>query len=161
MLHGLGWDTPNQTKWVNKTMQNRVFICKLNILRFYKVSAWYGVQSLQLSSCVASRYTRYAGTLYHILDLLIMKYPIVGLVAILPFWKWAYNYNQRAKWIFYTGIYFWEIMVLERGPLSHLRIIEELLEWKNNGSGYRKPRLTAVGIRCGDHATPSIRKSWH
>jgi hypothetical protein len=23
----------------------------------------------------------------------------------------------------------------------------------------RKPRLTAVGIRCGDHATPSIRKS--
>jgi hypothetical protein len=25
----------------------------------------------------------------------------------------------------------------------------------------RKPRLTAVGIRCADHATPSIRKSWH
>jgi hypothetical protein len=25
----------------------------------------------------------------------------------------------------------------------------------------RKPRLTAVGIRCTDHATPSIRKSWH
>jgi hypothetical protein len=25
----------------------------------------------------------------------------------------------------------------------------------------RKPRLTTVGIRCADHATPSIRKSWH
>jgi hypothetical protein len=25
----------------------------------------------------------------------------------------------------------------------------------------RKPRLTAVGIRCADHATPSTRKSWH
>jgi hypothetical protein len=25
----------------------------------------------------------------------------------------------------------------------------------------RKPRLTAVGIRCADHPTPSIRKSWH
>jgi hypothetical protein len=25
----------------------------------------------------------------------------------------------------------------------------------------RKPILTAVGIRCADHATPSIRKSWH
>jgi hypothetical protein len=25
----------------------------------------------------------------------------------------------------------------------------------------RKPRITAVGIRYADHATPSIRKSWH
>jgi hypothetical protein len=25
----------------------------------------------------------------------------------------------------------------------------------------RKPRLTTVRIRCADHATPSIRKSWH
>jgi hypothetical protein len=25
----------------------------------------------------------------------------------------------------------------------------------------RKSRLTTVGIRCADHATPSIRKSWH
>jgi hypothetical protein len=24
----------------------------------------------------------------------------------------------------------------------------------------RKPRLTTVGVRCADHATPSIRKSW-
>jgi hypothetical protein len=25
----------------------------------------------------------------------------------------------------------------------------------------RKPKLTALRIRCADHATPSIRKSWH
>jgi hypothetical protein len=25
----------------------------------------------------------------------------------------------------------------------------------------RKTEITAVGIRCADHATPSIRKSWH
>jgi hypothetical protein len=25
----------------------------------------------------------------------------------------------------------------------------------------RKPALTVVGIRCADHATPSIGKSWH
>jgi hypothetical protein len=49
---------------------------------------------------------------------------------------------------------------LERGPLSLVRIIEELLEWKFSGSGSRKPRLTAVGMNCPDHATPSIRKSW-
>jgi hypothetical protein len=26
---------------------------------------------------------------------------------------------------------------------------------------FRKPRLTAVEISCADHATPSIRRSWH
>jgi hypothetical protein len=56
---------------------------------------------------------------------------------------------------------FWEVVSLERGPLSLLRETEELLEWKSSGSGSRKPRLTALGIRCADNATPSIRKSWH
>jgi hypothetical protein len=49
---------------------------------------------------------------------------------------------------------------LERGPLSLMRITEELLEWKISGSVSRKSKLTAVGIRCADHATPSVRKSW-
>jgi hypothetical protein len=47
---------------------------------------------------------------------------------------------------------------LERGPLSLMRITEELLEWKSSGSGSRKSSLTAVGIRCADHATTSIPK---
>jgi hypothetical protein len=34
---------------------------------------------------------------------------------------------------------------LERGPLSLVRIIEELLEWKSSGSGPRKPRLRPWG----------------
>jgi hypothetical protein len=42
-----------------------------------------------------------------------------------------------------------------------LSITEELLECKSSGSGSRNLRLTAVGIRCADHVTPSIRKSWH
>jgi hypothetical protein len=50
-------------------------------------------------------------------------------------------------------------MGLELGPLSLVRIAEELLEWKIRDSGYRKSRITAVGIRCADHATPFIRKS--
>jgi hypothetical protein len=45
---------------------------------------------------------------------------------------------------------FWEVVGLERGPLSLVSITEELLEWKSSGSGSRKPRLTAVGIRCVD-----------
>jgi hypothetical protein len=48
---------------------------------------------------------------------------------------------------------FWEVVGLERGPLSLVRITEELLEWKSSGSGSRKPRLMAVGIRCAGHAT--------
>jgi hypothetical protein len=48
---------------------------------------------------------------------------------------------------------------LERGPLSVVSITEEVVEWKISWSGCRKPRLTAVGIRCTDRATLSIRKS--
>jgi hypothetical protein len=53
---------------------------------------------------------------------------------------------------------FWGVVGLERGPLNLVRITGELLEWKISGSGSRKSRLTAVGIRCADYATPSIRK---
>jgi hypothetical protein len=42
---------------------------------------------------------------------------------------------------------------LERGPLSLVSVTEELLEWKNSGSGSRKSGLMAVGIRRADHAT--------
>jgi hypothetical protein len=54
--------------------------------------------------------------------------------------------------------FFWEVVDLERGPLSLVRITEQLLQWKSSGSGSRELRLTAVGISCADHATPSIRK---
>jgi hypothetical protein len=52
-----------------------------------------------------------------------------------------------------------EVVGLVRGPLCLVSITEELLEWKNSGSGTRKTRITAVWILCADHATPSIRKS--
>jgi hypothetical protein len=55
---------------------------------------------------------------------------------------------------------FWEVVGVERGPLSLMRIIEELFEWKSSGSG-QENRINDRGIRCADHATLSIRKSWH
>jgi hypothetical protein len=56
---------------------------------------------------------------------------------------------------------FGEVAGLERGPLSLVRITEELLGWKSSGSGSRKTKLMAVGNRCAEHVTPSIRKSWY
>jgi hypothetical protein len=53
---------------------------------------------------------------------------------------------------------FWEVVCLERGPLSLVSKTEELLEYKNSGSGSIQPRLKTVGIRCADHAIPSICK---
>jgi hypothetical protein len=44
---------------------------------------------------------------------------------------------------------------LEWGPLSLMSITEELLEWKNSGSGSRKSRLMAVGDRCAKLALTS------
>jgi hypothetical protein len=40
---------------------------------------------------------------------------------------------------------FWEVVGLERGPLSLVRITVELLEWKSSGSGSRKPRIRPWG----------------
>jgi hypothetical protein len=48
---------------------------------------------------------------------------LCGLVVRVPgFDSWRYEI-------------FWEVVGLERGPLSRVRIIEELLEWESSGSG--------------------------
>jgi hypothetical protein len=39
---------------------------------------------------------------------------------------------------------FYEVLGMERGPFSLVRVNEELLEWKSSESGSRKPRLTAM-----------------
>jgi hypothetical protein len=56
---------------------------------------------------------------------------------------------------------FWEVVGLKPSSLSLVNIREELFEWTLRGSGSRKTRLTAVGIRYADHASPSIRKILH
>jgi hypothetical protein len=49
---------------------------------------------------------------------------------------------------------------LERGPLSIVNTIEELLERKISGSGLES-REYSRRIRCANHVAPSIRKSCH
>jgi hypothetical protein len=46
---------------------------------------------------------------------------------------------------------------LERGPLSLVSTIEELLERKSSDSGL-ETEITAVGIHHADHVAPCIRK---
>jgi hypothetical protein len=59
-----------------------------------------------------------------------------------------------------------EILFFFLQTLKFFSIIFELVDYLDKyfkltmlGMQSRKPRLTAVGIRCADHATPSIRKS--
>jgi hypothetical protein len=55
--------------------------------------------------------------------------------------------------------------VLKYNPLSDTRVCSlSLLIFPSPFLFIRrstKPRLTAVGIRCADHATPATRKGWH
>jgi hypothetical protein len=46
------------------------------------------------------------------------------------------------------------------GPLSLVRILRSYLNEKVAAS-VKKTELTTGEIRCADHVTPSIRKSWH
>jgi hypothetical protein len=81
--------------------------------------------------------------------------PLCGLVVRVP------DYRSRGLGFDSRGYQiFWEVVGLERGPLSIVRIFEELLEWKSSDSG-QENRINGRGIRCADHATPSILKSWH
>jgi hypothetical protein len=46
---------------------------------------------------------------------------------------------------------------VERGPLSLVGTTKELFGRNSSGSGLETEN-TAMGVRCADHATPSVRK---
>jgi hypothetical protein len=78
---------------------------------------------------------------------------LCGLMAGVPgYISRDLGFNSRRYKIF------WEVVGLKWGPLSLVRTTEKLLEWKSSGSGSRISRLTALGIRCSENATPSIHK---
>jgi hypothetical protein len=54
---------------------------------------------------------------------------------------------------------FWELVDLERGPLSLVSKIEELFGRKSSDSGLENWEYS-LGIRHADHVAPSSHKSW-
>jgi hypothetical protein len=61
-----------------------------------------------------------------------------------PLWS-----NGQGSWGFQI---FWEEVGLERGSLSLMSTIEELVQRKSSGSG-QETEITAIGIRCADNLT--------
>jgi hypothetical protein len=69
----------------------------------------------------------------------VKTYILSGLVVRVPGYRcWGPGFDSRRYQIF------WEVVGLERDPLSLVRIIEELLEWKSSGSGL-KNRINGRG----------------
>jgi hypothetical protein len=70
-----------------------------------------------------------------------MEDHLCGLVVRVPGYR-----SRESRFDSRVCQIFGEVVGLEQGPLSVVSITEELHEWKSNGSGSRKPRLTAVGF---------------
>jgi hypothetical protein len=68
-----------------------------------------------------------------------------------PLWS-----NGQSSWLQIQ--IFWKVVGLERGPLSLLRKIEELLERKSRSSGLENQEYGYRDPLCWP---PSIRTSWH
>jgi hypothetical protein len=73
-----------------------------------------------------------------------------------PLWSsgqslWLQIQRSRVR---FPALVVWVVVGLERGPLSLVRSIEELLESKEIAAPRLENRLTAVGFRCADHVTP-------
>jgi hypothetical protein len=83
--------------------------------------------------------------------------------------------STRAPWIMLNEQHIMACTSTKLKIVLECKIPHELdaLKWKAIGRRRRrefdmetrsrkpKPSLTTVGIRCADHATPSVRKSWH
>jgi hypothetical protein len=80
---------------------------------------------------------------------------VTGISGPLPLWS-----SCQRSWLQIQRSWFdcrryqisWEVVDLERGPLSLVSTIEELLERKSIGSGLETD-ITTVGIRHADHET--------
>jgi hypothetical protein len=93
--------------------------------------------------------------MYHKQTFLCLRKGLCGLVVRVPGYK-----SRGPGFDFQRYQIFREVVGLERGPLSLVSTIEELLGRKNSGFGLEN-REYGRWIRFADLFTPSNRKSWH
>jgi hypothetical protein len=95
---------------------------------------------VQINGCLfalAPRQTRFSQPLRVISVFILILDRLCGLLVRVP--------GYRSRGLGFDSQIFLEVVGLERGPLSLVRIIEELLEGRSSGSGSRKPRLRPWG----------------
>jgi hypothetical protein len=82
------------------------------------------------------------------------------VVALWSSGQTSWLQNQRFGFDSLRSQFFLEVVGLERGPLSLVSTIEELLGRKSSGSGLER-REYGRRIRHTERGAPSISKSWH
>jgi hypothetical protein len=97
--------------------------------------------------------------LYLSVLIVITFFGVHSLYTSLPT-RWVetcWQYGKQSGW--------WQHVVCSSAfifyHLASTLLMTDLCEQFRFNFRSRKPRLTAVGIRCADHATPSSRKIWH
>jgi hypothetical protein len=127
------------------------FLVPLNFcLRFFLGRRFYRV----LSNPLFTSWSRSSNNTFSFNVILLPLFWKASMVTVPVYRSRNPGFDSRRYQIF------WEVVGLERGPVSLVRITEELLEWKSSGSGSRESRLTDMGICCADHATSSIRTNF-
>jgi hypothetical protein len=115
---------------------------------------------LQASSPCVSEHNLYAFLISHIRPPSSSSLYNLKLTSRTSYWlsNWHTLYILPTPLICFSHPFSWPChftSYFESNPFSnpHLQTPKIIINCK--------PRLTAVGIRCADHATPSTPKSWH
>jgi hypothetical protein len=87
------------------------------------------------------------------------KYTVLSGQPLMSSGQSSWLQIQRSGFDFRRYQIFWEVLGLERGPLSFVSTTEELLGRNSSGFGLEN-REYGLEFRRADHAT-SIHKSWH
>jgi hypothetical protein len=108
----------------------RLFICSLFIHIYTSSKSDTMVNDLPVEVLYAWTPPKIFGKYVINFEKLIFQFDrLCGLVVRVPGYRSrGHGFDSRGYKIF------WEVMGLERGPLSLVRVTEELLEWKSSGS---------------------------
>jgi hypothetical protein len=61
----------------------------------------------------------------------------------------------------FCGLFYDSLSISDYTTSNHRMIGQNCIGKDMEGEAGQEIRINGRGIRCADHATPSIRKSWH